>query len=100
MSRRRAGSVRFDPYWKIQWWDATSLAWRDLQEAIHDEEIAIVSARAEATHRQTSTRLMRITETGREPTREVRWPAAEAEEYCATHDLYNCPFAHDPRRIR
>lgn len=124
MSRRTAGSVRFDPYWKVQWWDDTSLAWRDIQEAIHDEDIAIVSARAEARHRETKTRLMRITETGRAPTHEVAWPPEgplvtdpalaphegrssamiptrpldqDDPAYCRRHDLFDCPYAHDPR---
>ena len=69
MSRRRtAGSVRFDPYWKVQWWDKTSLTWRDIQKAHHTEGDATDAARIECARRETNTRLMRVTETGREPT--------------------------------
>lgn len=30
---RRPDSVRFDPYYKVQIWDAISLAWRDFQRS-------------------------------------------------------------------
>jgi hypothetical protein len=31
--RRRAGSVRFAPYFKLQWFDETVMAWRDVQQS-------------------------------------------------------------------
>lgn len=29
--KRVRGSVTFDPYWKVQYWDARALTWRDVQ---------------------------------------------------------------------
>lgn len=65
MSRRRqAGSVRFDPYWKVQWWDERSLTWRDIQKAHHSREEAdqAIDQEDNGTYR-----LMKVTETGRAP---------------------------------
>jgi hypothetical protein len=59
---RNKGSCRFEPYYKIQTWEAASLAWRDIQRAYPTAEAAQqgypVGARC---------RLMRITEAGRAP---------------------------------
>lgn len=66
MSRRQRGSVRFDPYCKVQWWDSTSLAWRDIQLAMPEAdalEIAEELIPAEAP----KWRLMHISEEGRRP---------------------------------
>lgn len=30
---RTKGSARFTPYFKVQWWDARSSAWIDIQKA-------------------------------------------------------------------
>lgn len=64
---RTRGSVRFDPYYKVQWWDATSLAWRDIQLA-HPTE-----AQARAAAPEGRTRVMEIA-----PGR--RTPLAESDE--------------------
>lgn len=39
MTRKR-GSVQFDPYLKIQWFDNLSMAWRDVQKAYEAPEDA------------------------------------------------------------
>jgi hypothetical protein len=41
---RVAGSCRFDPYKKAQVWDATTMAWKDIQRpvATDDEAAALV----------------------------------------------------------
>jgi len=67
MSRRRAGSARFDPYYKVQWWDATGLAWRDIQRSWADDEDDAARAWAAARYRAGEWRLMYITEAGRTP---------------------------------
>ena len=60
--RRRAGSVRFDPYYKLQLWDAVSVAWFDVQRRFDTPE----DARA-ATPAGARSRVMLVTESGRRP---------------------------------
>lgn len=67
MARRTVGSVRFDPYWKVQTWEARSLSWKDIQLAHHDLESAWRIADVEATRTGKTTRLMEITPSGRTP---------------------------------
>ena len=59
---RTPGSVRFATYYKIQWWDEISLAWRDIQKA-HD---SIESAQS-AMRPGRQWRIMEITQDGRRP---------------------------------
>lgn len=59
---RVRGSVRFPDYFKVQWWDAVALAWRDIQERYPTEADAHAAAPAGRRHR-----LMRVTERGRLP---------------------------------
>jgi hypothetical protein len=59
---RTAGSARFEPYFKAQWFDSISLAWKDVQRA-HPTE---AEARATFTPDK-QWRVMRITPTGRHP---------------------------------
>lgn len=59
---RRAGTVRFATYWKVQVWQPTSLAWRDVQKAHDTEEEAWEAAPAGQ-----AVRLMRVYPGGREP---------------------------------
>lgn len=61
MGRRVTGSVRFDPYFKVQWWDERSLAWLDIQRA-HD---TLDAATAAAMAHGGTTRIMRVTPDGR-----------------------------------
>ncbi len=65
MPRRRPGSVRFDPYYKVQVWQPRSLAWRDIQKAHDTEEEGWAAAAIEAPGELV--RLMRIYPGGREP---------------------------------
>lgn len=59
---RTKGSCRFDPYYKVQWYDAASLCWRDVQKA-HK-----TAAEAEANYlRGKQCRTMEVTEAGRMP---------------------------------
>lgn len=37
---RRSDSVRFDPYFKVQVWEARSFAWRDIQKTYPSAEDA------------------------------------------------------------
>jgi hypothetical protein len=60
--KRYRGSARFDPYYKIQVWDRTSLAWRDIQTMY----ASIEAARREFPAGERS-RLMEITMQGRRP---------------------------------
>lgn len=62
MAARTRGSARFEPYFKVQWWDATSLAWRDIQKAWPSE----AEARA-AFPAGREARVMRIAPDGRKP---------------------------------
>lgn len=63
--RRRAGSVRFDPYYKLQRWDGRSAAWRDVQKAHVTAEQAKDTATEPGRYR-----VMEVTEEGRGPTGE------------------------------
>lgn len=87
--KRTAGSVRFDPYWKVQWWDRTSLAWRDIQRS-HQTRAAAQEAAAAywAENGEPPVRLMRITTEGRhaEPTKITRIPGQIARALRATTD--------------
>jgi hypothetical protein len=38
--KRRADSVRFDPYYKVQTWNETDLCWRDIQKQFSTAEAA------------------------------------------------------------
>jgi hypothetical protein len=60
---RKRGSVRFDPYFKIQRWSVQALAWIDIQQAYSSEE----KARAAASGMAGMLRLMRVEEGGRAP---------------------------------
>ena len=69
--QRKRGSVRFDEYFKAQWWDARSLAWRDVQV----NHPSIAAATGSFTLRLASRwRVMRVTMAGREPV-----PGAEVD---------------------
>lgn len=70
MSRRRThGSVRFDPYHKIQWYDVRSMTWRDVQKHYDTADEAIAAFPADK-----RCRVMFITEHGRYPL-----PSTEAQ---------------------
>lgn len=62
LPRRRRGSVRFAPYWKLQTWRADVLAWEDVQRQYDTED----EARA-AYIPGKRCRLMLVTERGRAP---------------------------------
>lgn len=68
--RRRAGSVTFDPYYKVQWWDATTVAWRDVQRAFPDQTEARQYAPGLVPAEATRCRLMEVTMAGRRPLEE------------------------------
>lgn len=60
--KRQRGSVRFDPYYKVQWFDAQAMAWRDIQQShqtIESATAAFLPGRV--------CRVMRITPHGRTP---------------------------------
>lgn len=62
MAARRPGSARFDPYFKVQWYDPRSLSWRDIQKAHTSRkaaEAAFVAGKA--------CRVMAVSEQGRRP---------------------------------
>lgn len=63
---RQHGSARFEPYFKAQWWDARSYAWRDIQQACASPEEARALFRAGKRWR-----VMRIAEEGRAPVGEA-----------------------------
>jgi hypothetical protein len=58
---RQRGSVRFAPYYKVQWFDETSLCWRDVQQAHSSETEARAAFLADR-----RCRVMAITERGRQ----------------------------------
>jgi hypothetical protein len=55
-------SVRFEPYFKLQWFDEISFAWKDVQKAFPTEALARSKATADK-----KWRVMSITEQGRFP---------------------------------
>ena len=60
--KRTRQSARFDPYYKIQWYDAVSLTWRDIQQAFS------TTGEAEAQYLpDKKCRLIEITMQGRHP---------------------------------
>lgn len=68
MAPRTHGSVRYDPYYKVQWWEERSLAWRDVQRAYTTEEEARATIPAVmAAEGSPRCRLMLITPAGRRP---------------------------------
>jgi hypothetical protein len=60
---RTRGSVRFDAYYKAQWYDPITLAWRDIQKACPTPD----TARALFTNQHNTWRIMEITPQGRRP---------------------------------
>jgi hypothetical protein len=70
---RKAGSVRFDPYYKVQWWDERSLTWRDHQQAFPTPQVAeaftdiLADAILEGAGTPPTFRVMEITMEGRHP---------------------------------
>jgi hypothetical protein len=60
--KRRADSARFDVYYKVQWYDATSLCWFDIQKQHPTPEAA---AAAYVPGKQCRT--MEVTPEGRRP---------------------------------
>lgn len=59
---RTKGSCRFEPYYKVQVWDARKVAWMDIQKAHPTPE----EARGAAKPGQRA-RIMTVTERGRAP---------------------------------
>ena len=59
---RTRGSVRFDPYYKVQWFDERAMAWRDIQRAHPTEQDAIGAFECGK-----RCRVMQITMQGRHP---------------------------------
>ena len=61
-TRRERGSARFAPYYKVQWFDDRTMAWRDVQRQHATEDAA---RRAFVDGRRC--RVMAVTEAGRAP---------------------------------
>lgn len=59
---RRAGSARFEPYFKLQLWEERSAAWKDIQRSFPDAEAA-----AAACPSGRRGRVMEVSESGRVP---------------------------------
>lgn len=68
---RKTGSVRFDPYFKVQFYNARQLAWQDVQRAFDTPEAAEAAVLAgeivPPPQCNDAHRLMHITERGRAP---------------------------------
>jgi len=62
---RSASSVRFADYYKIQVWQARSLAWLDIQRAY--PSVASAIAAAPSGQRDRDWRIMLVTSSGRRP---------------------------------
>lgn len=58
---RQRGSARFAPYFKVQWFDETSMAWRDIQRQ-HSSEAEARGAFIDGKR----CRVMAVTERGRQ----------------------------------
>lgn len=67
---RRSGSVRFDPYYKIQWYDPVSVSWRDVQRRFATPEAAHRYAPALCPSVAPRYRLMVVDMAGRAPSPE------------------------------
>jgi hypothetical protein len=63
MRQRTRGSVRFDPYYKLQWFDDTVMAWRDIQR----QYASPAEAAGDIGRGARVWRLMEITMHGRHP---------------------------------
>lgn len=75
MIGRTAGSVRFDPYYKIQTYDPRSLTWRDVQRSYPSAADAVAAFRRDHTDPSIRVRVMEVTEAGRAPV-----PGTDTEE--------------------
>lgn len=64
---RRAGSVRFAPYYKLQWFDPHALAWRDVQQAFPTPQAALEASLTQTVDPPRAWRIMEITMHGRRP---------------------------------
>lgn len=64
--KRTKASVRFDPYYKVQWYDEIICAWRDIQRQFSTPEEAIQHFLPGE-----RCRLMEVTIRGRHPLPEV-----------------------------
>jgi hypothetical protein len=58
--------VRFDEYFKIQWYDGVSLCWRDIQKSYETTELARAAMTGDKTWR-----IMVVTPRGRYPLQEA-----------------------------
>lgn len=74
--RRVTGSVRFDPYWKVQFYLDRDRAWQDVQARYDTPDAARLAIRAliATGDMHTRWRLMRIDEKGRAPEPEETLP--------------------------
>lgn len=68
---RKYGSARFDPYYKVQFWNVRNHSWQDVQRSFETAEAAeeaLIVGRVSPPRGCSDThRLMYITESGREP---------------------------------
>lgn len=64
MTARVRGSVRFDPYFKAQWWDPRAMAWRDVRRPHASEAAAVAAFDPQVADRW---RVMRVHPGGRAP---------------------------------
>ena len=77
MPRRRSGSVRFDPYFKVQFYNERQLAWQDVQRAFDTPEAAEAAVAAgeivPPPQCNTAHRLIHVGEHGRAPFQATTW---------------------------
>lgn len=64
---RTRGSVRFAPYFKVQWFEERSLAWKDVQRSFHSVAEAERAAEARRAIYRVRTRIVEITMESRRP---------------------------------
>lgn len=60
--RRQAG---YFPYYKVQWWDKRTVAWRDVQRRFATPQNALDHGRKQ--HPRVEVRVMTVSRTGRQP---------------------------------
>jgi len=60
------------PYWKPQWYDEITMAWREIQVVVHDPDAAVVIATQKAPSQADRFRAIRVDHDGRWPEPETR----------------------------
>lgn len=80
---RQRGSVRFDPYYKLSWWDERILAWREVQRQFPTRAAAVGTIPTIEGHMMSASHSERVWVTVPEG---ARWRTIEVTERGRTYE--------------